>query len=389
VQMSDRCRSLKLAVFSAFLLSPLFSYSAETDQFTLPDQPLDDLGSTLDIEIRKGITRAITGLRERLHFFLEEDIYNALTENAKEKILGRFERKDSLAAQTYHEIGGHGLFFTGIELRFESESFDVEHPRFHPGFQNSIYKWWPVYAATLSSTVNLFGHHLGTDKIGHFFQQGYGYYQIARIHEANGWNPTDVNKKAIEHGLYQEDTYFGRFLTAPASRADLAANYAGYQFYRNLTEAIDIPGAEEPIVTKLYFSKHGRDFFVWKLNSKREKIIEPFFSDHFNEALNPSSFNERLTQLFEPEVIDRCEDWKKEHPDWTHESVTEIHNSLKTWHGIDYGHPGNFDGALVLGDLCWEASAESNPEYESPESPPSNNMERPDNAELPPLYAPE
>jgi hypothetical protein len=99
-------------------------------------------------------------------------------------------------------------------------------------------------------TVN--GVCLGTDKLGHFFQQGWEYYWIAVV-DGKGDRVAERYGEWLE-GLEERATYaaeesyfrrqlsgskvgyggFGRELSGVISPADLAANRAGLRFYRDL-----------------------------------------------------------------------------------------------------------------------------------------------------------
>ena len=66
---------------------------------------------------------------------------------------------------------------------------------------------------------------IGTDKLGHFFAQGYEYFEKAVL-EGKGVDAAVAYGKSTEEGKY------GLGTTGVYSYADLEANKAGYNFYK-------------------------------------------------------------------------------------------------------------------------------------------------------------
>ena len=105
---------------------------------------------------------------------------------------------------------------------------------------------------SIEPCVNVNGVCIGTDKLGHLFQQGWEYYQISvvdkkgdRMAERYGeW----LEGKEPRDAYTREESYFrrqlsgnrvgyggfGRTLTGVISNADLEANKAGLQMYKDL-----------------------------------------------------------------------------------------------------------------------------------------------------------
>jgi len=74
-----------------------------------------------------------------------------------------------------------------------------------------------------ASTVRLGGVLLGTDKVDHFWVQGYGYSQRSGA----GLDPA----RAVEWGTSTEGGIWGVRTTGIFSHSDLSANHAGFRFY--------------------------------------------------------------------------------------------------------------------------------------------------------------
>ena len=100
-------------------------------------------------------------------------------------------------------------------------------------FRDSIYRDLGVFDAIsvhlkdLSAVIRLGDHLVGVDKIGHFFVQGWTYFEIAYLQE-------DGIEAAMDWGERAERTVFGLYTTGIYSYADLAANFEGMRFWLRL-----------------------------------------------------------------------------------------------------------------------------------------------------------
>jgi hypothetical protein len=80
----------------------------------------------------------------------------------------------------------------------------------------------------IGRTFLLAGHVVGTDKLGHFFMQGLGYFKRVDL---DGAALDEVLRN--EHG---EDGIWGLKATGVKSYGDMSANYSGYRFWSELYE---------------------------------------------------------------------------------------------------------------------------------------------------------
>lgn len=85
----------------------------------------------------------------------------------------------------------------------------------------------------LGATLKVDNICIGTDKLGHFFQQGYEYYEIARRKKKG-------ETAAEEYGIKTELGKFGLRTTGVFSNADLEANRQGLAFYDDLAANRDM-----------------------------------------------------------------------------------------------------------------------------------------------------
>jgi hypothetical protein len=86
----------------------------------------------------------------------------------------------------------------------------------------------------LSDVVNINGHLVGLDKIGHFFAQGWQYFEFTNYDEK-------AIDEAIEWGREKETGMFGYTTTGIFSYADLAANLNGWRFWNKVLLKQDDP----------------------------------------------------------------------------------------------------------------------------------------------------
>ncbi|MGL5064754.1 MAG: DUF4157 domain-containing protein [Microcoleus sp.] len=112
------------------------------------------------------------------------------------------------------------------------------------------------------AAVNIRGICVGADKLGHFFQQGYEYFFIAR-----GSGGTSATAESTGRSL--EIGEQGLLTTGVYSNADLAANSAGLQFYDDLLA-------------------NPRSYTFQ---------IRNYISARWNEVLNPNYYESRLAEI--------------------------------------------------------------------------------------------
>jgi hypothetical protein len=91
----------------------------------------------------------------------------------------------------------------------------------------------------LSDIVNIDGNLIGLDKIGHFFAEGWKYFELTNEKE-------QTLQQAIHWGRDQEEGAFGYTTTGIFSYADLVANFNGWRFWNRV-----LPGRDDPLKSKL------------------------------------------------------------------------------------------------------------------------------------------
>jgi hypothetical protein len=110
-------------------------------------------------------------------------------------------RSDEAAARAVFKLLGDGIIpFTKSGTWMETHRFSAQPARYKTGYGKSIYALVPTNYFTVSPTVKLYGAEFGTDKIAHFFQQGYDYYKIYNRALARGATPDEARKKRFAGG---------------------------------------------------------------------------------------------------------------------------------------------------------------------------------------------
>ncbi len=337
------------------------AWSLEADQFTLPPQPLADLGPDLDAKLRMRLEHIIDELNDRI------DQAEARAQAAANTEQRRTAGLEAAAWLSHHRVCealwrrfGHGWPEAWIELYLRHADFEHDKPlRFNLRYHRSKFGlaavWRPQLLIGVAPVVNLHGSKMGTDKIGHFFAQGYEYYRIYHRGLEAGLTPEKARGAAVTHGVTQERTYFGYWVSGTYSNADLAANYAGFMFYRNLTRAVHVDGRTlAPILV--------RDDGRWAFNTQRRNLLAPFISDHFNEAMNPAHYEApmrwAIRQVLEND--DHRRNAWREHYGLTREQEAQRTHELAAWHRHDYGHSG-FENVLTPAKLFFDEHEDTDP----------------------------
>jgi len=300
--------------------------ASETDQFTLPDTGLEDLGPELSAKTLEILSAEVTRINE--------DIARSRRKKPQAPIPYLDEQR---LAQDFFQRTGVGLPESTMERYIRYGDLAGKNLRFMPSPFASVYAWvlTPVPFALVvfsSPTVRLYGVDLGTDKIGHLYQQGYEYYERYRHARAKGLPERAAIDVAVEYGVTTENMAYGVMLSGVYSNGDLAANYAGFKFYRNLLSHVVVGDRVLPPIIVL------RDDGYWMLNPERANadLLKPYISEHLSEAYNPSEYVIGVEPI-RRHVRERCPRWLAEVPAFNEQSYRAALVRVRTWYGEPYG----------------------------------------------------
>jgi hypothetical protein len=337
----------------------------ETDQFTVPDAPLADLGPDVGTYVLATVWDVVQAANARAEWHDAEARRTpwVLWRNYHRAKAGQYRGEDYLAYRLYGALAGGGLPECKIEQwarRRPSRARDGGRVLFPLTCARGVYGGSlltkPLFLVDLSPTVNVHGTYMGTDKLGHLFQQGYEYFVEYRDEELRGGGERRALARAVRLGVGQESGFFGEALIGVYSNADLAANYAGLKFYLNLTRTVRVGASSVPPL--LARGEGGR----WVLNpagrgAAARELLRPFVSDHFNEALNPSRYSDQMRATVRANLrrrADRLVAFYRTSLAESRETLLE----LSTWYGEDYGHC-RFARVVTMADNCFTGVAEA------------------------------
>lgn len=257
-----------LLLAAALCGSPLAGY--ETDQYTNRLQPIADSRAELDREVNQALV--------------------ALTEEWQ----GPADRAE-FAYRVYARLGG--LYWVDRIERRAMKSPSIE--RLPQRRRQSVFSSAPFWTTRVNfffgvgDTIRLADSLIGTDKLGHFFSQGFKYF---KSHLA-GWKESRV----LWRGRFNERWIFGQLTTSVYSNADLVANFEGFLFYRSLFEDDVVPG--KPAIVRF---RDGR------AELRREFTWVDHVNDYWDEALNPSYMSPGLARAVRQALLVVCADYHRE-----------------------------------------------------------------------------
>jgi hypothetical protein len=341
----------------------------ETDQFLLPtDRPFADVGRCVSVAHYRVLERVIERVNERVR-----DAMAISDPDRRAARMAALHQPRGIADQIRGEFGP-GFFET---LGMESELRSSRAKGVFPAEAHAIFKRsdWVYAFGTLpidpriipmlvpSSTIKVYGHYVGTDKLGHFHDLGHYYFCDYTAKRAAGKSEADAVREVVakySRGVIAETTTIGFLATGVCSNADLASNYAGLKFYRNLTEEIEVDGVVRPPLLVVVGG-------FWRLNTHvrpESDFFEPFVSDHWNEALNPCVYElglgwtvaRRLRKEADAVVGFYCDvDGRPRDAAYFRRLAQE----LATYHGEDYGHYGDPSEVMGIATECFGAEEEA------------------------------
>jgi hypothetical protein len=346
---------LSLALIISILFTPAAAFAMETDQYNRPPVPLADIGDEVAQFVHDNLWTAVAKINGEIGQH-EACLNGTATKNIKchsakteLKKLAELRTEKAVAHAVYRLLGDGTIFTTHSGDWLNSHDFLASPARYKVSYADSIYVTMPIDHLFLSPTIRVNGVEFGTDKIDHFFQQGYTYYKTYTRQLAKGKTPEQAAKKAVSWGKMTEKTYFGLLVAGVYSNADLYANYAGMKFYLNLTQPVRIGAETLPPMFTLVDGK-------WQAaagESVKSQFLKPYLTDHLNEALNPSGYSFIVHPTVRRVVKKKaCPQWKTAFPNLTKTDLAERMRALEVWNGEDYGFTRR--GRMVtLAETCF------------------------------------
>lgn len=161
----------------------------------------------------------------------------------------------------------------------------------------------------LSDVVNINGHLIGLDKLGHFFAEGWSYFNLTQNDDQN-------LHEALEWGRQQETGKFGYLTTGIFSFSDLSANFNGWRFWNKvlLRDNDPLKGFVGNLLNRPYAKckiqiidsfKHKEIIREWEHTSSFQ--VSDYLDGSWDEGNNCNSFedpvieekvNNRIQQIY-------------------------------------------------------------------------------------------
>ena len=222
-----RCRS-GIVLLSAMLVACLPASALESDQYYAWGRELDDATDLLNAKVRLEIDRLLIELNARASRPKCEKVAKRIGVHFKQLI--------------FHEIeiwAANSSLVPRIPATAEEElTFTDRYLYRHTHLLDYGTKVPP------SPTIELNGVRLGTDKLSHFFSEGYWYFRWYLNKRGSKRTPEELERWILRRGIVWERTILGLLSSGVFSIGDLEANYQGLQFFIGLCEG-DSPALVE------------------------------------------------------------------------------------------------------------------------------------------------
>ncbi|MGB8432938.1 MAG: ankyrin repeat domain-containing protein, partial [Burkholderiales bacterium] len=361
-------------------MQPLSGVAHETDQYTLPvGREFADLGGYFSGVVHDAIADAVK--------VTNAQIENSLWRGQPTEDTARLQSPDFIAGEVWQS-----LFFAittneGLDAKLNADVLRNRYPGLVAVYkpEQNIYddplllidltKW--VRTFFRSSTVDVGGTLFGTDKLLHFIHLGRIYHSAYLDAREEGLPVAAAEARTVEisakgyNPFLSENGFLGLVSTGIRSNADLAADYAGLKFYRNLTEPVRIGKSVLPPMLV-------REGYYWRL-ADRVRLGSDFFAafitPHFNEALNPNGYalliGMRVRKMLKARCFDLL-DWYRDGRGRvrSREQFAAVEQELSTFYGEAYGYENDGEDTVSIATTCFEADIAHSPGRMPPDADP-------------------
>jgi len=207
--------------------------AAEIDSVTPRNLKLDNSLVMINEIINQRLQEGINNANAYREYIEEIDEYLDSNNDCDEDVLYSELRKAIFQSYTI----AWGL--KGYELDLQLRSL-LSRQSYSLSLNDSIYRdidyleGFSLKLKELSDVVNIDGHLIGLDKMGHFFAEGWQYFELTR------YDGQSI-EQAVEWGRQQEAGKYGYITTGIFSFSDLAANLNGWRFWNKVLLDEDDP----------------------------------------------------------------------------------------------------------------------------------------------------
>ncbi len=281
-----------LFVISYFILVSHPLFSSEVDQFTDREKYQDsalDFTPVLNEHTNELIQQGIQKYNEKYshkNLTLEEihqktafEIYMVTAGSPLDRIFLFIPDKVGLPYALVYKSG------SGPTQKWIKRKENIRYWTF---VSNNIYSDTYPDAFNKAVLIKVGGEFIGSDKVDHFFDQGYSYFVRS-----------DFGRKdelARKYGRDSEYGYYGLKASGVFSFGDLRANWGGYQFYKNL-----FSGSNSLLVISEKAFVSMRHSFDWS----------EYIDWQFDELKNPSKYTPFLEKRIYKHIKKNIDSYRK------------------------------------------------------------------------------
>ncbi|UCB54210.1 MAG: hypothetical protein JSW45_09660 [Thiotrichales bacterium] len=228
-------RILIFLLAATHLLVPQTAIAAEIDSITPRSLELDNSISVINDIFNQRISEGIRNANQHMEYIDDHDEFMDIDEDEycdEETLYTELRRAMFQSLTASWGLKGYDLD-RQLRVLLEKQSYSLS-------LNDSVYRdidyleGFSLNLKELSDVVNVNGHLVGLDKIGHFFAEGWDYFEITHF------DGQEV-ERALEWGRLQESGKFGYSTTGIYSFADLAANFNGWRFWNRVLKKQDDP----------------------------------------------------------------------------------------------------------------------------------------------------
>jgi hypothetical protein len=224
----DMYRLIAAVVCISMLVSGV-AYAAEVDSITTRRVALDNSLQAINRIFEQRIKEGIREANEEQAYLLDMDDTDEIVEEdgvCDEEVLYAELRK--AVFQSFTASWGLKGYDLDQQLRelLARQSYSLM-------LNDSVYRdigyieGFSLNLKELTHVVNINGHLIGLDKIGHFFAEGWRYFDMTR-------GDDHTIEQAIEWGRQKEAGLYGFTTTGIFSYSDLVANFNGWRFWNKV-----------------------------------------------------------------------------------------------------------------------------------------------------------
>ena len=354
------------SALAVVLLQPAGAAAHETDQDTLPlGREFADLRVPISQMVRGAIVAAVNRTNTAIQRSLRDGRPTAQTP--------RLQSADFIAGAVWAQLFAAFPTTEAVDTMFASPSMRARYPGLITVYrpEQSIYDD-PLLLLDITKvirtlfrggTINVDGTLIGTDKIIHFLNLGSIYHSTYLSARQRGLGEAEATAQAVQlsagsNPFLSERALLGWLSTGIYSNGDLAANYAGLKFYRNLTETVRI--GEKVLPPMLV-----RAGPYWRLDDHvrdESDFFAAFVTPHWNEALNPNSYTILVDTRVRKMLRARCPDvvaWYQDERGQprNREQFARIAQDLSTLYGEDYGHHDDGKDTVSIATTCFSSTS--------------------------------